>query len=50
VAAVTAAEQEFLAPLDRAERDEMRRLLVEVMTPRLPWMADRMVDPAEVHP
>jgi len=39
VAAVTKAEREFLAPLDRSEREALRRLLVEVMTPRLPWMA-----------
>jgi DNA-binding MarR family transcriptional regulator len=37
---VTRAEQEFLAPLDRAERAELRRLLVTTMTPRLPWLGD----------
>jgi DNA-binding MarR family transcriptional regulator len=37
---VTWAEQEFLAPLDRAERAELRRLLVATMTPRLPWLGD----------
>lgn len=38
VQAVTRAEREFLAPLDRTERDALRRLLVTTMTPRLPWM------------
>ncbi|MGZ4675302.1 MAG: MarR family winged helix-turn-helix transcriptional regulator [Acidimicrobiia bacterium] len=38
VRAVTQAEKEFLAPLDRTERDTLRRLLVATMTPRLPWM------------
>jgi Transcriptional regulators len=40
VRAVSAAEREFLAPLDRAEREKLRELLVTTMTPRLPWMAD----------
>jgi len=39
VRTVTRAEREFLAPLDRAERESLRRLLVTTMTPRLPWMA-----------
>ncbi len=38
VAAVSAAERDFLAPLDRAGRDTLRRLLVATMTPRLPWL------------
>jgi DNA-binding MarR family transcriptional regulator len=38
--AVTQAERDFLAPLDRAERDQLRTLLVTMMTPRLPWMND----------
>ncbi len=39
---VTDAEREFLTPLDRGERAELRRLLVATMTPRLPWLgADR---------
>jgi len=50
VAAVTRAEKSFLAPLDRAERDTMRRLLVEVMTPRLPWMGEPVIDPGTPHP
>ncbi len=37
---VASAEREFLAPLDRTERDALRRLLVTTMSPRLPWMAD----------
>ena len=37
---VADAEQEFLAPLDRAGRHALRKLLVATMTPRLPWMAD----------
>jgi DNA-binding MarR family transcriptional regulator len=40
VRAVARAEKDFLAPLDRAQREAMRRLLVDVMTPRLSWMAD----------
>jgi DNA-binding MarR family transcriptional regulator len=40
VRAVAAAEKEFLAPLDRAEREVLRTLLVTMMTPRLPWMGD----------
>jgi DNA-binding MarR family transcriptional regulator len=40
VKAVTAAEREFLSPLDRSDRERLRALLVEVMTPRLPWMAE----------
>ncbi len=40
VRAVTAAERDFLAPLDRTERESLRKLLVETMTPRLPWMSD----------
>lgn len=38
VRTVTDAEREFLAPLDRTERAELRRLLVATMTPRLPWL------------
>jgi len=38
VRAVARAEREFLAPLDRSEREAPRRLLVTTMTPRLPWM------------
>jgi hypothetical protein len=46
VKAVTVAEREFLAPLDRSERERLRALLVEVMTPRLPWMGSGTdVDP-----
>ena len=37
--AVTHAERTFLEPLDRAEREQLRTLLTEVMTPRLPWMS-----------
>jgi len=37
---VVVAEREFLAPLDRADREALRKLLVATMTPRLPWMAD----------
>jgi DNA-binding MarR family transcriptional regulator len=40
VKAVTAVEREFLAPLDRADRETLRNLLVTTMTPRLPWMRD----------
>ena len=40
VRAVAAAEKEFLAPLDRGERDALRDALVTMMTPRLPWMGD----------
>jgi DNA-binding MarR family transcriptional regulator len=40
VRAVAAAEREFLAPLDRADREALRSLLVTMMTPRLPWMGD----------
>lgn len=40
VRTVTDAERGFLAPLDRAERAELRRLLVATMTPRLPWLGD----------
>ena len=36
--AVTAAERDFLAPLGRTDREQLRALLVEVMTPRLPCM------------
>jgi len=39
VKAVTAVEREFLAPLDRTERETLRKLLVTTMTPRLPWMS-----------
>ncbi len=40
VRAVAQAERDFLAPLDRSERDTLRRLLVTTMTPRLPWMGE----------
>ena len=38
VRAVAAAEKEFLAPLDRGDREALRDALVTMMTPRLPWM------------
>ena len=38
VRAVASAEKEFLAPLDRADREVLRTLHVTMMTPRLPWM------------
>src|SRR6476619_4493985 len=41
VRAVAQAERDFLAPLDRSERETLRRLLVTTMTPRLPWMDGR---------
>ena len=41
VRAVAAAEKEFLAPLDRADREALRDALVTMMTPRLPWMGQR---------
>src|SRR6476619_6636802 len=40
VRAVAAAEKEFLAPLDRADREALRNALVTMMTPRLPWMEE----------
>ena len=40
VKAVTAVEREFLAPLDRPERETLRRLLATTMTPRLAWISD----------
>jgi DNA-binding MarR family transcriptional regulator len=38
-ASVEAAEREFLAPLPVADRNVLRRMLIEVMRARLPWMA-----------
>jgi len=38
VRAVATAEQEFLAPLARGDREALRDALVTMMTPRLPWM------------
>ena len=40
VRAVAQAERDFLAPLDRSERETLRRLLVTTMTPRLSWLSD----------
>jgi DNA-binding MarR family transcriptional regulator len=37
-AAVAAGEREFLAPLPAADRKQLRRLLIDVMARRLPWM------------
>jgi DNA-binding MarR family transcriptional regulator len=38
-AAVATAEREFLGPLSAADRKDLRRLLLEVMQQRIPWMA-----------
>jgi DNA-binding MarR family transcriptional regulator len=37
-AAVEAAEREFLGPLPAGDRKVLRRMLIEVMRTRLPWM------------
>lgn len=39
VDAAVRAEDDFLAPLTPAERDELRGVLLTVMQPRLPWLA-----------
>jgi DNA-binding MarR family transcriptional regulator len=39
--AMAGAEDTFLAPLAAGERDQLRGLLVQVMTPRLPWLQER---------
>ena len=38
-AAVETAEREFLGPLSATDRKDLRRLLLEVMQHRIPWMA-----------
>jgi DNA-binding MarR family transcriptional regulator len=38
--AMARAEDAFLAPLPAADRTRLRGLLVEVMTPRLPWLQE----------
>jgi MarR family transcriptional regulator, lower aerobic nicotinate degradation pathway regulator len=40
IEAAAAAEAEFLAPLSAAQRKELRRALLAVMTPRLAWLGD----------
>jgi len=40
-AAVASEEREFLAPLAAADRRQLRRFLIDVMTSRLPWMGAR---------
>ena len=40
-AAVAAGEREFLAPLGAADRKVLRRLLLDVMARRLPWIGAR---------
>jgi DNA-binding MarR family transcriptional regulator len=37
-AAVADGEREFLAPLPASDRKQLRRLLIDVMARRLPWM------------
>ena len=38
VAAAARAEADFLGPLDPDQREELRRWLLAVMRPRLPWL------------
>ncbi|MET0325097.1 MAG: MarR family winged helix-turn-helix transcriptional regulator [Ilumatobacteraceae bacterium] len=38
VAAAARAEAEFLAPLDADQRQELRRMMLVLMQPRLPWL------------
>ena len=40
-AAVASGERDFLAPIGAADRKQLRRLLIDVMTSRLPWMGPR---------
>jgi DNA-binding MarR family transcriptional regulator len=39
--AVAVAERDFLEPLSGADRKQLRRLLLDVMQSRLPWLGDR---------
>jgi DNA-binding MarR family transcriptional regulator len=39
--AVAAQEREFLAPIAAADRKQLRALLIDVMTSRLPWLGTR---------